>query len=410
MSNRRDAATRKDDLRTGQPFWLRTPRVTVPAGRLPAQSGWDAIIVGAGISGALMAESLSRAGLKTLVLDRRDPVRGSTPASTAMIQHEIDVPLTRHIRDMGKARAQAVWRRSARAVDDLVALVDDLEIDCAMQPKRALYLTGDDMGARAMKAEASARQAAGLAAEFLNHSALLDRFGIDRTGAIVSAASASANPAQLTAGLLCAAKGRGAVVAAPVEITDLAELDGGVALATRDGCVVTAGQVVFCTGYEFLPVMQSRSHRITSTWALASGPRIRRPGWLDDFLVWEAADPYLYYRSTPDGRIIAGGEDEDDPDRNDDPALLVRKAAAIAKKLRDLAGIDVGEPAYVWSAPFGNTTDGLPIIDRVPGHRRAFAVMGFGGNGITFSMIAAQIVTAAILGKPDKDAGLFAFR
>ena len=410
MPNPKDAETRKDDLRTGQPFWLKTPRVTVPAGPLPTRSGWDAIVVGAGISGALMAEALSRAGLKVLVLDRRDPVRGSTPASTAMIQHEIDLPLTTHIRDMGRKRAEAVWLRSARAVRDLVALADDLGIDCAMQPKQALYLTGDEMGARAMKAEAEARQRAGLAAEYLNAPALRDRFGIDRTAAIVSDASASANPAQLTAGLLRAAQARGAVVAAPVEITDLAEPDGGAALATSDGCVLTAGYAVFCTGYEFLPAMQSPSHAITSTWALASRPRIPRPGWLDDFLVWEAADPYLYFRSTPDGRIIAGGEDEDDPQRNDDPALLSRKAARIAAKLRDLTGIDIGRPAYVWSAPFGNTRDGLPIIDRVPGHLRTHAVMGFGGNGITFSVIAAQITAAAILGRPDPDAGLFAFR
>lgn len=405
-----DAETRKDDLRTGAPFWLKTPNVTVSADALPRGDRFDVVIVGAGISGALMAEALSGAGKKVLILDRRDPVRGSTPASTAMIQHEIDVPLIRLIRDRGRKDADAAWLRSARAVSDLVALIARLRIDCAMQPKQALYLAGDDMGARAMKDEALARQSAGLKAEYLNAPALRDRFGIDRTAAIVTDASASGNPAQMTAALLKAAVARGAVIAAPVEVTDMAELPGGVALATRDGQVIAAEHAIFCTGYEFLPAMQSRSHRMTSTWALASRPRIRRPGWLDDFLVWEAADPYLYYRTTPDGRIIAGGEDEDDPHRNDDPGLLTLKAALIAEKLARVAGIDIGAPAYVWSAAFGNTTDGLPIIDRVPGHDRVFSMMGFGGNGITFSMIGAQIIAAAIAGKPDPDAGLFAFR
>ena len=406
----KDAQTRKDDLRTGTPVWLKTPHITPPAGPLPDRSGWDAVVVGAGISGALVADALSRAGKRVLVLDRRAPVRGSTPASTAMIQHEIDVPLSRLIRQTGRARAEAAWLRSVRAVGDLVDLTRRLRIDCDMQPKRALYLAGDDMGGRGLKTEADARHAAGIGCEYLRQADLRDRFGIDRTAALVSDASASANPAQLAAGLLTAAARRGAVIAAGVEITDMAELPGGVALATRDGCVVTAEHAVFCTGYEFLPCMESPSHQITSTWALASRPRLRRPGWLDDFLVWEASDPYLYFRSTPQGRLIVGGEDEDSPDRNDDPALLAAKAATIAGKLRDLTGIEIGPPAYVWAAPFGNTTDGLPIIDRVPGHERAFAVMGFGGNGITFSMIAAQIVAAAITGKPDPDAGLFAFR
>ncbi|MDN5567449.1 MAG: FAD-binding oxidoreductase [Paracoccus sp. (in: a-proteobacteria)] len=406
----KDAQTRKDDLRTGMPFWLKTPNITVPADAMPERDRFDAIVVGAGISGALVAEALTRQGLRVLVLDRRKPVRGSSPASTAMIQHEIDIPMIHHVRDMGVTKANAVWRRSARAVQDLVDLVADLGLECSMQPKKALYLTGNILGSRAMQDEAATRQKAGIKAEYLNAPALRARFGIDRTGAIVSDASASANPAQLTAGLLKVAQTRGAIILSDTEVTDMAELPGGVALATAAGQVLTAGHAVFCTGYEFLPAMESATHQITSTWALASEPGMAHPDWLDDFLVWEAAEPYLYYRTTPDGRIIVGGEDEDSPDRNDDPALLDKKARAICDKLRDLADIDIGKPAYIWSAPFGNTTDGLPIIDRVPGHDRVFAVMGFGGNGITFSMIAAQIVAAAIAGNPDADAKLFAFR
>lgn len=407
---RRDAATRKDELRIGTPVWMKSPRISAAAAaELPA-GPWDAVVVGAGISGALTAEALTAAGLQVLILDRRAPVRGSTPASTAMIQHEIDLPLIRLIRQSGRERAERAWRRSARAVDDLVALTARLGIDCGMERKQALYLAGDAMGGRGLKAEAAARRRAGLEAEFLNARDLAARFGIDRTGAIVSQPSASANPAQLTAGLLAVARGRGAAIAAPVEVSDMAELPGGVALATRDGRVLTAGHAVFCTGYEFLPQMRSASHRVTSTWALASRPRIARPDWLDGFLVWEASEPYLYFRSTPDGRIIAGGEDEDSPERNSDPRLLARKAAAIAAKLEAVAGIRIGRPAYAWAAPFSATSDGLPIIDRVPGCERVFAVMGFGGNGITFSMVAAQIVAAAIAGRPDPDAGLFAFR
>lgn len=35
--------------------------------------------------------------------------------------------------------------------------------------------------------------------------------------------------------------------------------------------------------------------------------------------------------------------------------------------------------------------------------------MGYGGNGITFSRIASEIVSASIGGLDDTDAGLFAF-
>lgn len=56
------------------------------------------------------------------------------------------------------------------------------------------------------------------------------------------------------------------------------------------------------------------------------------------------------------------------------------------------------------------TRDGLPIIDNVPGFGRIFTLMGFGGNGITFSMIGAQIIAARIAGDTYPDQAVFLFR
>ena len=58
---------------------------------------------------------------------------------------------------------------------------------------------------------------------------------------------------------------------------------------------------------------------------------------------------------------------------------------------------------------FGTTRTGLPLIGKLPGNPRVHAVMGYGGNGITFSRIAAEIVLADLTGATDADAALFAF-
>ena len=406
---KQDVRPLKDDLRTGKPLWLQTPNISVPADREIPRDRYDVVVIGAGISGALVVERLSKEGHKVLILDRRAPVRGSTPASTAMIQHEIDVPLIRLRKTRGTTSADAAWKRSVRAVNDLVRLTRELKIECSMQQKRALYLAGDVLGARALKSEAEARREIGIRAEWIDRAALQE-YGFDRTGAILSFDSASANPAQLAAGLLKQARRRGAVICAPVEVTDVAELLSGVAVATRSGAVVAACYAVFCTGYEFLPQMQSDLHKITSTWALATKPIARRPKWMDDIIVWVASDPYLYFRTDSAGRIIAGGEDEQATNTNDNPDKLMKKSAAILEKFESLTGLLPGKPAYVWAAPFGATKDGLPIIDRVRNSERVFAVMGFGGNGITFSMIASQIIAAEIRGRSDPDAKLFATR
>lgn len=41
--------------------------------------------------------------------------------------------------------------------------------------------------------------------------------------------------------------------------------------------------------------------------------------------------------------------------------------------------------------------------------KNCYAAMGYGGNGVTFSMMAAQILRGLIVGTGDPDADLFSF-
>lgn len=108
--------------------------------------------------------------------------------------------------------------------------------------------------------------------------------------------------------------------------------------------------------------------------------------------------------------MIAGGEDEENPVSYQSKSKLAGKTRTIRRKIEKLLGVDIGEPDYRWAGAFGTTTTGLPLIGLVPGMKNVYAVMGFGGNGITFSQIAAEIVAAAINGGTDPDADLFNFR
>lgn len=401
--------TKQRKLHESRPLWAETPRIGVRAAHTPSRSDYDVIVVGAGISGALAAHALTGGRRSVLIVDRRAPVRGSTLASTAMIQHEIDIPLHKLAGLIGVRKANRAWCRSARAVEQLTHIVADLDISCAFERKKTLFLAGDEYGSRALRSEVEARHAAGIAADFVDAATLEQQFGIDRTGAILSDISASANPAQMAAGILRAAVERGAELVSPLEITDLRSTGDRAFLATAEGKILSAGHVVFCSGYEFLKSLAQEGHSVVSTWALATPRGTALPGWLKDCIVWEGADPYLYLRSSRDGRLIVGGEDEESETAYASPKKLASKAKVIRRKAEALLGMSLPDPEFVWAAPFGTTSTGLPLIGAVPGLDRVFAVMGFGGNGITFSQIAAEIVSAAISGHADPDADIFAF-
>lgn len=399
--------TKERDLRDSKPVWADSPRIGIRSGTTPKADRYDTIVVGAGISGALVSHALHRPGQSMLVIDKSEPVMGSSVASTAMIQHEIDTPLTELRKMIGKDAADRAWQRSARAVLRLEEIVTSLGISCGMARKQALYLAGDEMGSRALKAEAAAREEAGIKAKFLNAAELKEQYGLERTAAILSDISASANPAQLTAGLLRHTAGAGAEIVSQLEITDLRNLGDEVVLATAEGKILSARNVVFCTGYQFLKMLESPKHQIISTWALASRKGLELPDWLEKHIVWEASDPYLYLRTDRNGRMIAGGEDKENPTSFQSERKLATKTKIIRSKIEKLLGVDIGEPEYRWAAAFGTTTTGLPLIGAVPGMKNVYAVMGFGGNGITFSQIAAEIVAAAVNGGKDPDADLF---
>jgi glycine/D-amino acid oxidase-like deaminating enzyme len=146
---------------------------------------------------------------------------------------------------------------------------------------------------------------------------------------------------------------------------------------------------------------------VVSTWAMASKPRQRCPAWLRDMLVWEASDPYLYLRMSGDGRLIVGGEDEASAVAHQDKAKLRQKCEIIAAKLKRLLPDIAFEIDYGWAGAFGESATGLPSIGPVKDMDHTWAVMGFGGNGITYSVIASQVVASEVRGTSDPDADLY---
>lgn len=381
----------------------------VPASELTRDATTDVLVVGLGISGAMICEALTKGGHKVLGVDRRGPLRGSTAATTALVSFELDMPLSLLSKRIGVDKAERAWRRSRLALANLKARVAEVGISCSMAERPSVYLAGDALDGAGLEEEARRRRAAGLHASYVRRAELNARFAIDHAGgALISAENLVLDPRKLTAGLLLAAAARGARFHAPAEATRFETGKDAIRVGTKNGPVITARAVVLATGYELTGIVPASSHKIISTWAIATRPQPRKP-WPENALIWEASDPYLYARTTVDGRVICGGEDEDFSDEEKRDGLIPEKSAAIAAKLQRLFPALDTTAEFAWAGSFGTTATGLPVIGRLPRHRNIFAVLGYGGNGITFSQLASEIVGSALIGQRDRDADLFAF-
>jgi glycine/D-amino acid oxidase-like deaminating enzyme len=400
--------THPKDLRTGQPIWNAPRERRLRHGPLTVDMKTDVLVIGAGITGAMIAEALAAAGREVVVVDKRGPAKGSTAASTALVQYAIDTPLTQLARKIGKQPAVRAWRRSRLAVDALATRLKELKATDVVS-RSTLFLEGNRLDPKGLQREEAARRAAGLASLFLDRAAVQSRFGISGRAALLDHGDFVLNPRTITLAFLRAAAIRKARIFSPVEIVDLEIMRTGVTAVARHGPRIAARYIVFATGYEVPKGLPQTGHKVISTWAIATAPQ-RRKLWPEQCMIWEASEPYLYLRTTTDGRVICGGEDEDFSDEKKRDLLLSVKARVLSRKLkRLLPDVDSGFQ-FCWAGSFGQTRTGLPKIGPLPGKSRCWVALGYGGNGITHAQVASDIVVGALTGHPDIDADLYDFR
>jgi glycine/D-amino acid oxidase-like deaminating enzyme len=399
---------RRLNLRTGTSIWVATTKQSVK----PIQclrSYYDVIIIGAGITGAMAAQAISDLGLSVLVVDRRAPASGSTSASTALIQWEIDEPLSSLVQRLGTTKANRVYSASYSAVRNLRKKIEVQKLACDMIVRDTCFLAGNKMHAVALEREVRLRRKIKLPSKFLARDALKKNLGINREAAIWSSGSLELNPRQLTLSLLQQCQQKGIEIAFPLNVDDIASTPFGCFVSFTNHSPIAAGKVVAATGYEALFDIPKHKYKLISTWALATVKQAEGAIWPSAALIWEASSPYLYFRTAKDRRIIAGGEDEAFLNPKHRDKLISEKTKVVLAKLKKILPNIDAKAEFRWAGTFAASPTGLPCIGPVPDRANVFAILGAGGNGITFSKIAADLAAQWVIGKTGPLQDLFAF-
>lgn len=398
------------DLTSDHPYWTVKNGILADYPPLHSDVSCDIAILGAGITGALIAETLTAEGHDVRMLDARDVGRGSTSASTALLQYEIDTHLIDLIRMHGKRSAELAYRACHESIDLLDEKIRQLEIDCHFSRRESVYLASSENDWKVLRKEAIARRAINIQVQEWSGTEVAERFGFVHPGALHSVQAAQVDAYRLTHGLLCKVLSRGSRIHDRTRVTKITPHSKGVTLETDRGHQVKARKLIVASGYEATEMFGlSKVVDLRSSFALASEPMPERDFWWHQCLLWESARPYFYLRSDSDGRAILGGGDV--PFRNPKARdrMLRSKATALEKQFRELFPGSPMEVAFCWAGTFGETEDGLAYIGPHQRYPHCFFALCFGGNGITFSMTAAAMVRDALAGKPNDYSEVFAF-
>ncbi len=387
-------------LKSSEPFWLVKNGIIHSYPSLKENATTEILIIGGGITGSLIAHRCMEEGYKTMVIDRREIAHGSTSATTSMLQYEIDVPLYELIEKIGEEGAVASYRACYASIDDLGKIAKKVKSDCGFRKKESLYFAAYKKDVSWLKQEFEAREKYGFPVKWLDAPAIQKKYGLENTfGGILSQQGGNVDAFQLAHDILAFNYKKGLSIYDKTEIRNVHYKRNGVTVTTENGHTIKAKKIIYCNGFESTEIIKDKFVKLLSTYAVVGEQSGEDHSHLNDTLFWSTADPYIYMRTTDDNRLLIGGEDEDFVNAAKRDALLYKKSIKLEKQLgRILPDYDFNTD-FVWAGTFGETKDGLPYIGKHPDFPNSYFVLGFGGNGITFSVVGMDMVAAMLKGE-----------
>lgn len=389
-------------LRTFESFWLLKNGLLYTYPSLQKNISTEIIVIGGGITGALISHALIDNGYDVTLIDKRDIGQGSTSATTSMLQYEIDEKLIDLSKKIGKLEAGECYKAGITAIKKLEKIIKVLNIECGFAKKQSLYLVHNKTSIKKMKQEFESRNELDLGVEWLSANEIMNRFGLVSFGGILSQTAASIDAYKLAHELIAYNVQRGLKVFDQTNIDNINTHHNAPFIKTETGHIIKCKKIVFCNGFESTTLIKEKIAKLIYTYAIVSEPKIKIPKNLNNILLWNTAKPYLYARTTDDGRLLVGGEDDEYKDTILQQVIKENKSKSLQRKIKKLIpGINFIEDIS-WGGVFGTTKDGLPYIGESPEYKNCLWCLGFGGNGITFSVQGMGIIIDLLKGKKNK--------
>jgi glycine/D-amino acid oxidase-like deaminating enzyme/nitrite reductase/ring-hydroxylating ferredoxin subunit len=347
---------------------------------------FDAAIVGGGITGITLALLLQKQGKRCIVLEAKNLCFGTTGGTTAHLNTILDNPYSQIIKDFGKEGATTL----AQATKDAIALIEshitDYNIDCGFERTSGFLYSQDDEQTNILNDIHEACNQVGVETRYTTDIPVPFNF----RKAIEIPGQAKFHPVRYVEGLAKAFEGLGGVIVENCRVTNVEE--GDVLVVETALGNIRSRTVTYATHVP--PGINLLHLRLTPNRSYAMAVKLENNAYPQG-LAYDMYDPYHYYRTQViDGEqyLIVGGEDH----RTGDNANTNKSFLQLESHIR--ASFQVANISHRWSSQFYEPVDGVAYIGALPGAGENILVAtGFGGNGMTYSHIAALELSEMIL-------------
>jgi glycine/D-amino acid oxidase-like deaminating enzyme/nitrite reductase/ring-hydroxylating ferredoxin subunit len=363
-------------------------KISVAEG-VPDFSGatYDAVIIGAGITGLTTAVLLQEQGKKCIVLEGFNVGFGTTGATTAHINTFYDTNYTQIEKDFGPAAAQI----SAAAAKESIVIVQDLSnrygIDCDFKCIDGITFSETKQETKELIEELEATRRAGVDVVEVRDNEIPVPFEF----AVLYKDQGQFHPLKYLNGLAKAFTELGGVLVENAFVRNTSK-HGEIHIAETDQGEVRGHNLVYAT--HLPPGITVFDTECAPYRSYVLAIKLKN-GDYPKHLVYDMKDPYHYLRThIIDGQpyLILGGEDH--KTGHGDPEASFAALEAYARKYYYVESVE-----YRWSSQYYLSVDGMPFIGEMPasdGH--VFVATGYNGNGMILGTIAGKMISDLIIG------------
>ena len=394
-------------LTSGNLYWKDKSKIENIYPYLTHDTSCDVLVIGGGINGAITALFLAKEGANVIV--KNIIGYGSTSASSALLEYQLDMDMCKLERSIGREATNRVYNLCLTALDKIEKIDNSLDKKTGFKRQDALYYTNKFMQKPSIIKEYKLRKDAGFNLNLIDSHELLNI----NCGMITKNASGIMNPYLFTQAIFGEiSKLENVKVYENTRIDDVKSLINNVICTTNNDFKIKAESVIFSSGYETLKYLSHAPVEISKTFTIVSKPIKKLKRFDTSFTARDNLEPFHYLRFDNNARVIFSGEEVKFTDKLTNKKVLNMIAKDKYKKLynllqKTLSGVEDIEIEYMFNGTSASTKDSLPIIDEMPGMANCFCNIGFGSNAILHSVIGANMLKNAVKGYYTKDMNMF---
>jgi glycine/D-amino acid oxidase-like deaminating enzyme/nitrite reductase/ring-hydroxylating ferredoxin subunit len=370
-------------------LWQNTTSTVFTPAALAASDKFDVVIAGAGITGITLALLMQKSGRRVAVLEAESIGFGTTGGTTAHLNTLLDTPYTTIIKNFNLEHAQGVYHSTRAAIDLVREHVEAYNIDCGFELQDAFLYAQNESQQKELEDIYEACVQTGLKIEFTDSIPVPVAF----QKAVRIKEQAKFHPLRYTHRLAQAFVEAGGTIVEHCRVNDAKKEESANVLSVETSIgYFVCDQLVYTT--HIPPGVNLLHLRCSPYRSYAMSVKLDGESY-PEHLSYDMYDPYHYYRTQViDGEkfLIVGGEDHRTGDESNTNGCFLKLESHIRSHF------NVSSVTHRWSSQYFEPADGLPYIGHLPGNpENVFVATGFGGNGITYSHVAALVLKSMLL-------------